>query len=68
VGGVAADAVTAGAAAAGTVTPPDIELITAGGLFGGNRESVRRASVQRALELVLQFETRAAAVSGEHER
>ena len=38
--------------------PSEIELVTAGGLFGGNREAVRRASVQRALELVLQFEAR----------
>jgi nicotinamide-nucleotide amidase len=34
----------------------DIELITAGEVFAGDREAVRRASVRRALELVLQFE------------
>jgi nicotinamide-nucleotide amidase len=37
---------------------PDIELLAEGQLFGGDREAVRRASVQRALELVLQFEKR----------
>jgi nicotinamide-nucleotide amidase len=37
---------------------PDIELLTEGQLFGGDREAIRRASVQRALELVLQFEKR----------
>jgi len=52
----------------GAATRPEIELLTAGDLFGGNREAVRRASAQRALELVLQFETRSAAVSGERER
>ena len=38
---------------------PDIELISEGEVFGGDREAVRRASVKRALELVLQFERRA---------
>jgi nicotinamide-nucleotide amidase len=42
----------------GEPAPSDFELVTAGALFGGNREAVRRASVQRALELVLQFEKR----------
>lgn len=36
----------------------DIELLTEGQLFGGDRETVRRASVQRALELLLRFEKR----------
>jgi nicotinamide-nucleotide amidase len=35
---------------------PDIELISEGELFGGNRDAVRRAAVQRALELVLRFD------------
>jgi nicotinamide-nucleotide amidase len=34
----------------------DPELLVEGQLFGGNREAVRRASVQRALELTLRFE------------
>jgi nicotinamide-nucleotide amidase len=48
------------AAGAGPNAPagPDIELLTEGQLFGGDREAIRRASVQRALELVLQFEKR----------
>ena len=33
-----------------------IELLVAGERFTGNREAVRRASVQRALQLLLQFE------------
>ena len=37
---------------------PNIELLAEGQLFGGDREAVRRASVHRALELVLQFEKR----------
>jgi nicotinamide-nucleotide amidase len=37
---------------------PDIELIAEGEVFAGGREAVRRASVKRALELVLQFEKR----------
>jgi nicotinamide-nucleotide amidase len=49
-----------GAMAAGptAVAGRDIELLAEGQLFGGNREAVRRASVLRALELVLQFEGR----------
>src|SRR5579864_9202225 len=35
---------------------PNMELVVEGDLLGGNREAVRRASVQRALELVLRFE------------
>jgi len=35
---------------------PDFELIAEGEVFAGDRETVRRASVKRALELVLQFE------------
>jgi nicotinamide-nucleotide amidase len=34
----------------------DVELLTEGQLFGGDREAVRRASVQHALELILRFE------------
>jgi nicotinamide-nucleotide amidase len=45
--------VAAGPSAAGG---PDIELISEGEVFAGDRETVRRASVRRALELVLQFE------------
>jgi nicotinamide-nucleotide amidase len=45
------------AGASGTAGP-DIELIAEGQLFGGDRGAVRRASVQRALELVLQLERR----------
>lgn len=61
--GVAAGAGGVGVTAAAGVGPtaaagPDIELIAEGQLFGGDREAVRRASVQRALELVLQFEGR----------
>ncbi len=37
----------------------EIELLTEGELFGGDREAVRRASVRRALELLLRFEKRA---------
>jgi nicotinamide-nucleotide amidase len=36
----------------------DIELLAEGQLFGGDREAIRRASVLRALELVLQLERR----------
>jgi nicotinamide-nucleotide amidase len=35
---------------------PEIELISEGEVFAGDREAVRRASVRRALELVLRFE------------
>ena len=34
----------------------DFQLLVEGQRFGGNREAVRRASVQRALELILRFE------------
>ena len=37
---------------------PDMELLVEGEVFAGDRDSVRRAAVQRALELVLQFEKR----------
>jgi nicotinamide-nucleotide amidase len=50
--------VAAASAGPNAVAGPDIELLAEGQLFGGDREAVRRASVQRALELVLQFETR----------
>lgn len=40
------------------VAGADIELFTEGQVFGGDREAVRRASVQRALELVLRLEKR----------
>jgi nicotinamide-nucleotide amidase len=33
-----------------------VELLTEGQLFGGDREAVRRASVRRALEMLLRFE------------
>ncbi len=46
----------AAAAAAPTSVGARIELIAEGQRFAGNREAVRRASVQRALELVLRFE------------
>ena len=36
----------------------EFELLAEGQLFGGDREAVRRASVRRALELVLQLEKR----------
>lgn len=36
----------------------DVELLTEGQLFGGDREAVRRASVRLALELLLRFERR----------
>lgn len=51
--GPATGPAAAGPSAAGG---PDIELISEGELFAGDRETVRRASVRRALELVLQFE------------
>jgi nicotinamide-nucleotide amidase len=57
----AAAATSAGVAAGAGPTAaagPDVELLAEGQLFGGDREAVRRASVQRALELVLQFERR----------
>jgi nicotinamide-nucleotide amidase len=57
---VAGDAGAAGGAAGAGPTAaagPDVELLAEGQVFGGNRDAVRRASVQRALELVLQFET-----------
>jgi len=34
----------------------DFELLLEGQLFGGNRDDIRRASVARALELMLRFE------------
>jgi nicotinamide-nucleotide amidase len=56
-GAGAAARVGVGAGAGPTAAAgPDIELLAEGQLFGGDREAVRRASVQRALELVLQFE------------
>jgi nicotinamide-nucleotide amidase len=60
-GGAGAAGGGGGAGGAGGVGPtaaagPDIELLAEGQVFGGNRDAVRRASVQRALELVLQFE------------
>lgn len=61
VGRRVAGALGAGAAAGpgpSAAGGPDIELLTEGQLFGGDREAVRRASVHRALELVLQFERR----------
>jgi nicotinamide-nucleotide amidase len=58
-GGVGVGATAAAGAGPTAAAGPDIELIAEGQLFGGDREAVRRASVQRALELVLQFEGRA---------
>jgi nicotinamide-nucleotide amidase len=43
---------------AGGAGRPDVELVSEGEVFGGDREAVRRAAVRRALELVLQFEKR----------
>jgi nicotinamide-nucleotide amidase len=37
---------------------PDIELLADGQLFGGNREAVRRLSVEHALKLVLRLDAR----------
>jgi nicotinamide mononucleotide (NMN) deamidase PncC len=53
-----ADASLGSKAAAGpnAAAGPDIELISEGEVFAGDREAVRRAAVRRALELVLQFE------------
>jgi nicotinamide-nucleotide amidase len=60
IGGAGA-AGTGGVGAAGRMGPiaaagPDIELLAEGQLFGGDREAIRRASVRRALELVLHFD------------
>jgi nicotinamide-nucleotide amidase len=55
----ARDAGERAGAAPNAAAGPDIELLVEGEVFGGDRDSVRRASVQRALELVLQFEKRA---------
>jgi nicotinamide-nucleotide amidase len=57
-GGVGAGARAAAGAGPTTAAGPDIELLAEGQLFGGDREAIRRASVQRALELVLQLEKR----------
>lgn len=38
---------------------PDVELLADGQLFGGNREAVRRLSVEHALKLVLRLDARA---------
>jgi nicotinamide-nucleotide amidase len=55
--GVTARDAGAGAPEAGPTSAagPGIELIAEGEVFAGDRETVRRASVKRALELVLQF-------------
>jgi nicotinamide-nucleotide amidase len=53
-----AGAVAGAGAGPNAAAGPDIELLAEGQLFGGDREAIRRASVQRALELVLQFEKR----------
>jgi nicotinamide-nucleotide amidase len=63
VGSASAGAAAAGMGGAAGVGPtpaagPDIELLTEGQLFGGDREAIRRASVQRALELILELEKR----------
>jgi nicotinamide-nucleotide amidase len=62
-GGAAGPGGAAGGGAAEGAGPtpaagPEIELLAEGQLFGGDRDAVRRASVERALELVLQFENR----------
>lgn len=44
-----------GATYPGPAAGPDMELISEGEVFAGDRETVRRASVRRALELVLRF-------------
>jgi nicotinamide-nucleotide amidase len=56
--GVGAGSAAGAAAGVGPIAAagPDIELLAEGQLFGGDREAIRRASVQRALELVLQFD------------
>jgi nicotinamide-nucleotide amidase len=59
-GGPSAAARDAGARAGpNAAAGPDIEFLVEGEVFGGDRDAVRRASVQRALEIVLQFEKRA---------
>jgi nicotinamide-nucleotide amidase len=55
--GAAGGAGVVGGAGPTAAAGPDIELLAEGQVFGGNRDAVRRASVQRALERVLQFET-----------
>jgi nicotinamide-nucleotide amidase len=57
-GGVGTGARAAEGAGPTAAAGPDIELLAEGQLFGGDREAIRRASVQRALELVLQLENR----------
>ena|SRR5579862_4926688 len=57
-GGVGIGASAAAGPGPTAAAGPDVELIAEGQLFGGDREAVRRAAVQRALELVLQFEGR----------
>jgi nicotinamide-nucleotide amidase len=47
---------TFGGTAAAAADAGDVELLTEGQLFGGDREAVRRASVKHALELILRFE------------
>jgi nicotinamide-nucleotide amidase len=49
-------AVGSKAAGPNAAAGPEIELISEGEVFAGDREAVRRASVRRALELVLRFE------------
>ena len=57
-GGRSASAVAGTGMGPAAAAGPDIELLAEGQLFGGDRDAVRRASVRRALELVLQFERR----------
>jgi len=61
VGGGARAGAVAGVVAGGgpnAAAGAEFELLAEGQLFGGDREAVRRASVLRALELVLQLEKR----------
>src|SRR5579864_8224166 len=57
-GGVGAGSEKAVGVGPTAVAGPDIELLAEGQLFGGDRDAVRRASVRRALELVLQLNGR----------
>jgi nicotinamide-nucleotide amidase len=54
-GDAAVDAGVGGPGGPNLAGGPDVDLITEGELFAGNRETVRRASVKRALELVLRL-------------
>jgi nicotinamide-nucleotide amidase len=49
------DAGTGGPGGPNSAAPAGIELVSEGEIFAGDRETVRRASVKRALELVLRL-------------